>query len=414
MSKTGRTAERVLELIEQALDEWESGRRSLDTMLDEMRAEGIPERPAAASALFEYFRRKAFIDGLIDSHASKGKVKPALKRLLAAAATQALVQKGIAPESAVNVAVSMASEMHGRGAGSFVNAMLRAILREKPQVPKWAGFPQKLETKWKAQFEEKACAEAIASMAENPPLSFRLRKEVPGEELKRLGCVKPELPAWASGFDFYECSEPEGLFRSGWLESGMAYVQDPATALSVSLAKDRLKGLVLDLCAAPGGKTLMMADLAKDATFIASDRSPSRMRLASSNFRNSGAKVEAMVAEGLTPPFKEGSFDLVLADVPCSNTGVSRRRPDAPWRFSQTELSRITGLQFRLLDAASKLVAPGGTLIYSTCSVEPEENAMQVGRFLERHPDFDEVESALALPSKSHDGAFAAALARKA
>jgi len=410
----GRTAERILELVERALDDWESGRRSVDASLDQMRAEGIPERPAVASALFEYFRRKAFIDGLIDSHASKGKVKPHLKRLLAVAATQALVQRGIAPESAVNVAVDMASEAYGRGAGSFVNAMLRAILREKPQVPKWAGFPPKLEAKWRAQFGDEAASAAMASMIENPPLSFRLRGELPEEELKAIGCAKMELPAWSEPFKFYECAAPEGLFKSGLLEKGLAYVQDPATALPASLAKGRVAGDILDLCAAPGGKTLMLADLFPGSKIVASDRSPSRMKVAAENFRNARLSVEAVAAEGLVPPFRDASFGLVLADVPCSNTGVSRRRPDAPWRFSQGELGRICGLQFRILDAASKLVAPGGTLIYSTCSVEPEENAQQATRFLERHPDFEKLDSASILPSKSHDGAFAASFARKA
>ena len=108
-------------------------------------------------------------------------------------------------------------------------------------------------------------------------------------------------------------------------------------------------------------------------------------------------------------------FDRVLVDAPCSNTGVLRRRPDARWRWDMEHLKQLTDLQRQILEAASAHVAPGGLLVYSTCSNEPEENADQIAAFLAAHPDFAEVKRYESVPFESgHDGAFACALARKA
>ena len=404
---------RIFSLAEQSLDEWESGRRSLDAIIDYLRREAPDERPAVASLLFAYFRRKSFIDSLIDAHASRGKVKPQLKRILAAAATQALTQSGIAPESAVNVAVDYTTDFYGSGSASFVNAMLRSILREHPYVPEWSGLPERLANRWRKNFGAEKSKAAIASLARNPPLPLRIRGIVDEALLESLHCSKPNLPEWTSKFDFRECSAPEELFKSGLVDQGLVYVQDPATAFAVSLAEGRIKGRIIDICAAPGGKTIMLADRAEEgSTIFASDRSISRLAMASENFHRAGREIFAVAADAVAPPFPEQSFDLVFADVPCSNTGVSRRRPDAPWRFSITSMDKLTGLQTRIMDAASKLVVLGGAMIFSTCSVEPEEGKLQIEKFLSRHPEFRLENSGLTLPSESHDGAFAALLIR--
>ncbi|MPN25604.1 Ribosomal RNA small subunit methyltransferase B [bioreactor metagenome] len=107
-----------------------------------------------------------------------------------------------------------------------------------------------------------------------------------------------------------------------------------------------------------------------------------------------------------------GEFDLVMADVPCSNTGVFRRRPDALWRFDHGELTKIAALQHSILDAAAARVAPGGQLVYSTCSIEPEENDRQMEAFTAEHPDFSLGGREFLLPCREHDGAYACLLRR--
>ena len=128
------------------------------------------------------------------------------------------------------------------------------------------------------------------------------------------------------------------------------------------------------------------------------------------NLESRGVKAEIITA---LPEEITGVYDVVLADVPCSNTGVFRRRPDALWRFSRAKLEELTKLQFLLLEQAARLTAPGGKLIYSTCSIEDEENRLQVEAFLARHGEFSLVSMRQLLPDLHIDGAFASVLEKK-
>jgi len=189
-------------------------------------------------------------------------------------------------------------------------------------------------------------------------------------------------------------------------------VQDPAPAVAASLPDLEPVKSILDVCAAPGGKSLLLASRMKPGTaLVAADRSARRQEQTRQNFNCRGLDFAVIVAElgELT-----GEYDLVLADVPCSNTGVFRRRPDALWRFRADALAETVALQRSILDAAAERVAPGGQLVYSTCSIEPEENAHQVEAFAAAHPDFSVETSELLLPSGGHDGAYACLLRRSA
>jgi 16S rRNA (cytosine967-C5)-methyltransferase len=187
---------------------------------------------------------------------------------------------------------------------------------------------------------------------------------------------------------------------------------------------------VTDLCAAPGGKALALAG---DGFYVlAADRSWARLCTLRENLRRlqepiqtAGGRVVVVRAEAQAPPLREESF-LVL-DVPCSGTGTLRRHPDARWRLSPRALARAAGLQGRILDAGAALVPPGGHLVYSTCTLEPEENEEQVKTLLTRHPEFhlDPTETAAStyvdsegllrvLPQVTgFDGAFGARLGRR-
>ena len=131
------------------------------------------------------------------------------------------------------------------------------------------------------------------------------------------------------------------------------------------------------------------------------------------NFSRLGVKAETVCADALAPDFEKESFDLVFIDAPCTNTGVMRRRPDAAWRFSLNRLEDTAKLQRKILNALAPLVRSGGILLYSTCSIEPEEDGLQVERFLQEHPEFVLEDSQLLLPDFMHDGAFAARLRKK-
>jgi 16S rRNA (cytosine967-C5)-methyltransferase len=171
---------------------------------------------------------------------------------------------------------------------------------------------------------------------------------------------------------------------------------------------------VLDFCSAPGGKTIQCAwrlgGKESGARLVAQEVNPARRRLLAENLKRVGAGWVETVAEGDA----EARFDRVLADVPCSNTGVLRRRPDARWNWTREHLAELVKLQSEIFARAAERVVSGGLIVYSTCSNEPEENEGQIAAFLAAHPDFEEVGRKESVPFVSgRDGAFACALRRR-
>jgi 16S rRNA (cytosine967-C5)-methyltransferase len=201
-------------------------------------------------------------------------------------------------------------------------------------------------------------------------------------------------------------------------------VQDPASTLVSKYAAFPAGALVADLCAAPGGKSLELTRTA--SAVVAADRSFERMRRTISNFRRVDARdVHAVVADARQPAVRP--VDAVLIDVPCTGTGTFRRHPDARWRLKISDLAVMAALQRSILRAAAGVVRPGGLLVYSTCSLEPEEDDAQVESFLAEHPEWalePPTEGAVPAPvldagrlrvlPQRHgtDGAFAARLRR--
>lgn len=385
----------------------ENGERSLDDALDGSLAHP-QQRRTTGSLLFLYFRRKRLIDGWIGNLAQRPP-RPRIRRVLAAALTQIRFQSGIAPESAVNVAVDLVKATGNPNEAKFVNAVLRRAVREMPEPDDSpaAVFPPALFSRWRTRFTGEELATMCGAFLVPAPFTFRAEGafEPPPEwEAIPVPCRGP--------FRFFESAKPGAILESDALRAGRIYVQDPATAAAASLPDlDEVKS-ILDVCAAPGGKSLLLASRMKPGTTLtAADRSARRQEQTRENFRCRGLDFAVIVAEpgGLT-----GEYDLVLADVPCSNTGVFRRRPDALWRFEAGELGKVVALQRSILDAAAERVAPGGQLVYSTCSIEPEENALQVEAFAAAHPDFSTGESLLLPPCREHDGAYACLLRRSA
>jgi len=199
-------------------------------------------------------------------------------------------------------------------------------------------------------------------------------------------------------------------------------VQDPSTLGAVELL-DVHPGLsVLDFCAAPGGKTAQIAWRMKgEGRLVAQEVNPRRL----ARLRENLARLKLDWVEAVGAPSPDGraalgqmraalgQFNRVLVDAPCSNTGVLRRRPDARWRWSASRLSELVALQGEILSAAARFVAPGGVLVYSTCSNEPEENEDRAAAFLASNPHFSEIARRASFPlDTGHDGAFAVAFAR--
>ncbi|OGV35043.1 MAG: hypothetical protein A2020_10955 [Lentisphaerae bacterium GWF2_45_14] len=414
------SSEAVLDICVRFLKDREKKGTTIDDFVDfEFSSEDSPPvRRTVSSILFTYFRNKALIDALIDSSARGGSVKPGLKAVLQITLCQALFQDGIAPESAANVAVDYVKKHLGKPQAGFVNALMRKLIfgdigpfKEKLPVYTKLNLPEVLYNRWFKTFEDKELLRLCNLMRRSSAATFRALRPLSDEIIEKTSSIKLKLPEWAGNLEFYECGNFQALLESELLEKGLIYVQDPSTALAPMMPELKEADKVLDLCAAPGGKSIIIAGRQKNLEMTAMDSSPRRQQLTQENFKNTKLNASVIVGDATKAPFLSDSFDLVLADVPCSNTGVFRRRPDVPWNFSEKKLDALTRLQARILESSLRLCRPGGQIVYSTCSLEPEENSQMTSKFAKSFEGRVMLEKEVQLmPSATHDGSYAAIL----
>ena len=406
MREVSGVSAKILEEAVAGLAAVEAGEANLDDFLD-FRLQHPELRRSISNLLFLCFRRKRFLEGWIGRLAARPP-RPAVRRLLTAVLAQITFQTGIAPESAVNIAVGLVKHSGKLQEAKFVNAVLRRALEQPQPVPEAPELvlPPVLFKRWRKRYSEAELAQLAAALLTQPEFTFRAERGFEPGEL-----AAEAVPAFGE-FRFFRARSAARLLESSALRDGRIYIQDPATSLAPTLPDFNGVKSVLDLCAAPGGKSLMLGErLAGEGRLVAADRSERRQRQTAENFRRRGLDYQVTVAD---PAELTGEFDVVLADVPCSNTGVYRRRPDVLWRFRPEELEKITALQRRILGEAARLTAPGGQLVYSTCSIEPEENSLQVEAFQKEHPGFERLCERQLLPSAEMDGAYACLLRRSA
>lgn len=398
-------AENILRESAEALKLIESRTATLDDVLDGSQIN--PEwRRTVSSILFLYFRRKKWIDGLLAAKLSRFPSMTVM-RIMKIASVQMLLQDKIGVHSAVNVAVDVAKKAATPSEAKLVNAVLRNILRDAPQMSDApaAVLPDWILQKWERVYSAAELEILTRSFLTPAGAVIRVCRDFAAPERAE------SVPGWG-GFRFCRVSDIMAAVMSEEFAAGHYYVQDPATSLAVSLADFEHVKSALDVCAAPGGKAIMLSErLNVGALLTAADRSGIRNRRTMANFRRHGVTAPVITAK---PEEIKGKFDLVLLDVPCSNTGVFRRRPDALWRLEAGEFADIIAVQRTILAAAAKLVADGGQLVYSTCSLEAEENSLQIKQFIADHGDFHLRHETQLLPALDHDGAYAALLQKGA
>lgn len=333
-----------------------------------------------------------------------------LEALLLVGAAQILYMPDVPDFAAVSETVTAAKKSgSGRRFDRVVNGVLRNLIRRRAELEAQVAsaplavresFPDALVKRWCARYGAEK-AEAMAKLFNTPAETWLSYSDGRMERLPRGRRVE----------------EAEGYADGAFL------VQDPATLGAVELLDVRPGQTVLDFCAAPGGKTAQIAwrlrpagasgGAAASGRLVAQEVNPLRLERLRENvkrLRMDWVETTQSLAQCAGAP---AAFDRVLLDVPCSNTGVLRRRPDARWRWSVVRLRQLTQLQGEILEKASALVAPGGRLVYSTCSLEPEENSERIGAFLAAHPEFERAETRESLPFETgNDGAFACALVR--
>ena len=329
--------------------------------------------------------------------------KGELEALLYVGAAQILYMPDVPDFAAVSETVDAAKGCENPSIAKVVNGVLRNVIRRRGEFEKMIAsapleeresFPTALVRRWERRFGAENAAR-LCEWHNTPAETFLARRDGSFAKLERGQRVE-DVAGFAEG-DFI--------------------VQDPGTRIAVDLLDPKPGERILDACAAPGGKTVQIAWRGAEVT--ACEVNPKRRRRLEENLARLKLGVEVIPELPSLPENSQLStsnfklFHKVLVDAPCSNTGVLRRRPDARWNWSEEKLAALVKLQAEILDACAPRVAPGGLLVYSTCSNEPEENEAQVTAFLERHPEFSLEESRESIPFESGaDGAFAARLRR--
>lgn len=414
-------SEKIILLAAKALQTIAQNGLPLDDYLDKELASSEYRR-AVSSLLFTYFRKKLFIDRQLESCFVRPPA-PALLALLQAALTLALFQEALAKESVVNIAVDAAKKHRGQGAGKFVNAVLRKCLREYSEAALPGNLnliPLAVRQAWQQEFAPETVAKLGALFQTPAPASVRLRSNFDTDLITKFAGQIMELE-FDSPWTFFETPQLAELIASGEFKSGAFYIQDPAPAAVITLLKAAQWNTpvkVLDMCAAPGGKLLMAAEYlhaggVEIKRLTALDRSPRRQQMTARNLERCKLdNVQIITGDAAKYTDKE-RFDLVMLDVPCSNSGVFRRRPDALHSWSRDKMDELAALQSQILDNAALLCAENGYILYSSCSLETAENSAQIEAFSIRHNEFEVVDQKLFLPGVNSDGTFAALLRRR-
>jgi 16S rRNA (cytosine967-C5)-methyltransferase len=345
---------------------------------------------------------------------------------------QILFMDKVEEYAAINETVEAVKSKSGEfGAAKMINAVLRRAQREKVQVltalktqpPQVRlSHPKLLLDRWTKTYGE---ADAI-KLAEwnNFPAETVLRIEQSAvdaadfiDRLRELE-IEPLMHPYSDKEIFLVLPRGVPVKSVPGYDDGWFTVQDPATSVSVDLLAPRPGEAVLDACAAPGGKTAMMAGRMRgEGELAAMDMHDDRIAVLRENQKRLKLDWIEIVkgdARKATAVFGDRKFDAILLDVPCTNTGVLRRRADARWRIDEARIKTITELQTEILSACAELLKDKGRLVYSTCSLEPEENEDLVARWIREHPEFRLIKTGKAFPPDSGtDGAFAALLRKK-
>ncbi len=358
------------------------------------------------------FRRRGGIDRAIGQLCPR-QPAPRVLRILRPALAWILFQDGLHPALAVDCAVRLANQTLDTRQAGFLNAVLRRAVEERDQLRDLAmkdlDLGSWLESRWTARFGAAKIREMADILRLPAPVTARALANSPNSAATGLEAM-PDMD-WAEGERLYRVVEAQTFLRSEAARN--FYFQDAATLLPIHLLDPQRGETIADLCAAPGGKAIVISErVGSKGHVIACDHSRERLFTLKDNL-DGYSNVEIRQGDASKPQFDEASLDAILLDVPCSNTGVLRRKPDAKWNQGPGKLDELVALQGKILDGACVVVRRGGRLVYSTCSIEPEENTQQVQAFLLRNSDFELVEERQLLPCEDHDGAYAAVLRRK-
>ncbi|MHB8337008.1 MAG: 16S rRNA (cytosine(967)-C(5))-methyltransferase RsmB [Ignavibacteriaceae bacterium] len=342
------------------------------------------------------------------------KAIPNLKNGLRVALYQILFLERVPDYAVVNEAVEFVKRLQGQKSADLTNAILRNIIRSKNAIrypdPEedlvgylcaYYSHPSWMVKRYLNRFGRESTEKLLAANNEKPYLTLKINaiKTNPEEFKGLLNSVNLKFEQGKYLPEFFQLQNLTNITAWEYFAEGYFNIQDESAGLACRLLDAKPGMRVLDLCAAPGGKSAYIAGLMHDqGEIVAVDRYEGRVRIVEKNLQRLKIKsVKTIVVNALE--FNDEKFDRILADVPCSGTGTLTKKPDIKWKRDLLDLRSMNELQYDLLNKASSLVKPGGVLVYSTCSIEPEENYDIIKKFLDNNPNFTLENASLYFPS---------------
>jgi 16S rRNA (cytosine967-C5)-methyltransferase len=422
MSARPKSPPTARELAWNILRRWDPQGTYAEEMIDAAARQHFlqtPDRALLNALVLGVLRHQRVLDLWIADLRPAGRLEAKYRRLLHLGLLQLFVL-AMPEHAAVHETVNLADKARG-----LINAILREALRWREKLlalaesaPPNVRFsqPDFLWQRWLAQFGKTGAEKLLAWI--NTPAPVLLRANL----LKFRALAKlqkePGLTVFPEWPDFFNAEHlPNRL-----LEEGVAYAQDPSTTLAPRLLDPKPGESVLDACAAPGGKAALLAQMMQNrGQIVCVDSSVKRSQRLAGNLKRLGVSIAEIVtqdwlASDLAPEVhssKPRGYDAVLVDAPCSNTGVMRRRVDVRWRLTPETFIQQQALQLSILQRLAPLVRSGGRIVYSTCSMEPEENEGVAQKFAASQPGFQIKETRRTLPQRDGvDGSFAALLVK--
>ena len=431
------TFEKPREIACRLLLQRESGQDYIENLLDAALHESRlspPDRGLLQELVYGVVRWQAPLDWLIARKTPPGRTqKPALQILLRLGLYQMFWLTRIPAHAAVNETVESAKRQGFGSQAGFVNAVLRTCLREREATEQAlrdlrqtdpalaASHPRWLHERWAARLSPAELTRLLEWNNTPPPTCARVNtlRAHPDQLHEQWAREKVEaklLPTdWAGDTLVYELQSFPSLATLPSFQQGLFYIQDPSTLLAADELDPQPGETILDYCAAPGGKTTWLAARMKNqGGIVAHDTSLDRLRLVEENCARLGVTCVQVALPSTLASRLPAPADRILIDAPCSNTGVMRRRVDLRWRIRESEIFRLRANQLQLLRDTVQHLKPGGTLVYSTCSLEPEENSEVVRDFLQEHPALHlQRERTLTPWNNQVDGAYVARFVRE-
>ncbi len=391
---------------------------ALDLVWRSNRQLGAPERGAIQDICYGTLRHLGELDAVLAQLAPKPIARYELRNLLLAALYQLEYSK-TAPYAVVNGAVESAVQLVGEHVRSFANAVLRNYQRRRDALRAHAqagdegrfSYPKWWIDRIRDEFGTDA-GRILDIGNDHPPMTLRVNVRRSSsddylQQLRRTGIGARQL-----GNGALLLERPMPVDKLPGFAQGAVSVQDAGAQLAAPLLDIRNELRVLDACSAPGGKSAHILELA-DVEMVSLDADAVRLQRVGSNIDRLGlrARLQAVDAAALDLWWDGKPFDRVLLDAPCSASGVVRRHPDIKWLRRPSDIGAFVHQQERLLEALWKVVAPGGKLLYATCSLFREENGDVIGKFAERQPDARNLggmpgRDGLLLPDDEHDGFY--------